>query len=81
MAMLYSVYFDEPLAAFSKMCRALGGGSQSRQPVAKQQRAKRIVRVYAWTCGCRVMICRGDRCGIVLCDVHGDWMISEQSAS
>jgi hypothetical protein len=81
MAALYSVFFDEPLATFSKICRALGDGSYSHKPAAKPDYSPRIVRVYRWPCGCRALICRGDRCGIALCDRHGDWIISTETAS
>ena len=80
MPAIYSVHFDEPLATFSGICRALGAGSSSYKPLVRARHATRIVRVYGWPCGCRALICRGDRCGIVLCERHGDWILSSEKA-
>lgn len=73
MAGLQFVFFDEPLATFSKICRVLGAGALSRKPVKPDAR---VVRVYGWPCGCRAVILRQDRCGIAVCDCHGEVLLA-----
>lgn len=82
---LYSVFFDEPLSTFSRVCQVLGETSASRRPAYNRERNDySVVRTYLWNCGCRALICKGERCCIALCERHGqrdgNWLRIESAS-